>query len=91
MSANKYPEAHKLILFVEKVPFSAEEKARLIELLQTDGMTDESTGAVHKALSALPKEAFKDDWQHAKFMMDLGTLLKQWQLTDGSKNFKHSR
>ncbi|MRS02468.1 hypothetical protein EG832_04460 [bacterium] len=91
MSANKYPEAHKMILFVEKVPFSAEDKARLISMLQTDGMTDESTAAVHQALTALPKDAFKDDWQHAKFMMDLATLLKQWQLTDGSKNFKHSR
>ena len=91
MSANKYPEAHKLILFVEKVPFSAEEKTRLTEMLQADGMTDESTAAVHQALTALPKEAFKDDWQHAKFMMDLATLLKQWQLADGSKNFKHSR
>jgi hypothetical protein len=91
MSANKYPEAHKLILFVEKVPFSAEEKTRLIEMLQADGMTEETTVAVHQALAALPKEAFKDDWQHAKFMMDLATLLKQWQLADGSKNFKHSR
>jgi len=91
MSANKYPEAHKLILFVEKVPFSAEEKSRLIQLLQTDGMTDENTSAVHQALAALPKETFKDDWQHAKFMMDLATILKQWQLVAGSKNFKHSR
>lgn len=91
MSANKYPEAHKMILFVEKVPFSAEDKTRLITMLQTDGMTDESTAAVHQALTDLPKEAFKDDWQHAKFMMDLATLLKQWQLADGSKNFKHSR
>lgn len=90
MSANKYPEAQKLILFVEKAPFSAEDKTRLIEMLQTNGMNDESTSAVHDALTALPKEAFKDDWQRAKFMMDLATILKQWQLADGSKKFKHS-
>jgi len=91
MSPNKYPEAHKLILFLEKTPLSVEEKTRLTELLDTNGMTEETTGAVREALTALPKEAYKDDWQRAKFMMDFASLLKQWQMTLGSKNFKHAK
>lgn len=91
MAGNKYPEAHKLILFVEKVPFTAEEKERLKELLNVNGMTEETTDAVHQALLALPKESFSSDWQRAGFVMELGTLLKQWQMTQGSKKFKHTR
>lgn len=91
MTANKYPEAQKMILYVKRAPFSEEEKARLGELLTSNGMTDETTEAVHQALLALPKEAFKDDWQRAKFMMDFGNVLKQWQMTLGSKKFRHTR
>jgi adenine specific DNA methylase Mod len=91
MAGNRYPEAHKLILFVERAPFAAEEKTRLVELLNADGMTEETVEEVHKSLSAIPKDQFSDDWQHAKFVMDLNGIFKQWQLTHGSKNFKHSR
>jgi hypothetical protein len=91
MAGNKYPEAHKLILFVQKAPFSDEEKTKLTDLLTTNGMTEETTEEVHKALTDLPKERFHDDWQRAKFLMDLNSLLKQWQLSYGSKNFKHNR
>jgi len=91
MTANKYPEAQKMILFVTRAPFSEEEKARLEEMLTANGMTDESTDAVHQALLNLPKEAFKDDWQRAKFMMDFGNVLKQWQMTLGSKKFRHNK
>jgi hypothetical protein len=91
MAGNKYPEAHKLILFIEKAPFSSEEKNRLVEMLNANGMTEETTTAVHQALVAISKESFKDDWQRAKFIMDLGNLIKQWQMAEGSKKFKHSR
>ena len=37
MAGSKYPEANKLILFVEKGPFSNEEKSRLKDLLNTNG------------------------------------------------------
>lgn len=91
MAGNKYPEAKKLIQFVEKAPFQAEEKTKLIELLNNNGMTEESTQEVHKALASIPKESFSSDWQQAKLLMDLSGILKQWQLSHGSKNFKHSR
>ena len=91
MSGSKFPEARQLILFVEKVPFSQTEKDRLIESLNQDGMTDETTEAVHQALTALPQESFKSDWQRAKFVMDLAGVLKQWRMSQGSKKFKHSR
>lgn len=91
MAGNKYPEAHKLILFVEKAPFAAEEKTRLVELLTVNGMSDETVDEAQKALTALPKEQFHDDWQRAKFLMDFNKIIKEWQMTHGSKNFKHSR
>ena len=91
MAGNKYPEAHKMILFVEKAPFEAAEKTRLIDLLNENGMSDETVDEVHKALTGLPKERFSDDWQHAKFNMDLSNIMKQWQLSHGSKNFRHNR
>ncbi len=91
MAGSKYSEAQKLILFVQKAPFAEEEKQRLIELLNTNGMTDESMDEVHKALADIPKDNFKDDWQHAKFIMDLNLISKQWQLSHGSKNFRRTR
>lgn len=91
MAGKRYPEAQKLVLFVKKAPFSDEEKNRLVELLETNGMTDETTDEVHKALSAIPKERFSDEWQHAKFIMDLRSILKQWQFSYESKNFKHTK
>ena len=91
MAGKRYPEAQKLILLVKKAPFSDEEKTKLVELLEANGMTEETTNEVHKALAAIPKERFTDEWQHAKFIMDLRSILKQWQLSHGSKNFKHSK
>lgn len=91
MPGNRTIEAHKLILFVEKAPFPAEQKTHLKELLETNGLTDETTAEVHKALTGLPKESFGNDWQRAKFVMDLNLILRQWQMTQGSKKFKHSR
>lgn len=91
MAGNRTIEAHKLILFVEKTPFPADEKTRLKELLETNGMTDETTEEVRKVLTGLPKESFGNDWQRAKFVMDLKVILRQWQMTQGSKKFKHSR
>ena len=91
MSANKHPEAHKLILFIEKAPFSEEKKSALKELLENNGMTEETTNTVHQELNSLPKESYASDWQRAKFNMDLAGILKQWNLSKGSKKFKHSR
>jgi hypothetical protein len=91
MAGKKYPESHKLILFVEKAPFSAEEKTRLIDLLNANGMTEEIVDEVHKSLAALPKDQFADDWQHARINLELSNISKQWQLSHGSKNFKHAR
>ncbi|MBA4375242.1 MAG: hypothetical protein C0401_03595 [Anaerolinea sp.] len=91
MSGNKYPEAHKLILYVEKAPFSEEDKTKFKEMLNKDGLTDETTQEIHKALTVLPKESFSSDWQHAKFNMDLAGILRQWRLSKGSKKFKRSR
>lgn len=91
MAGNRNIESHKLILFVEKAPFPAEEKTRLKELLEVNGMSDETTAEVHKTLTDLPKESFSNDWQRAKFIMDLGVILRQWQMSQGSKKFKHSR
>ncbi len=91
MTGNRNLEAHKLILFVEKAPFPAEEKTRFKELLEANGMSDETTAEVHKALIDLPKESFSNDWTRAKFIMDLGVILRQWQMSQGSKKFKHSR
>lgn len=91
MSGKDFSEVHKLILFVQKTPFTEEEKKKLVDLLNANGMTEENADLVHKALADLPKEKFTDDWQRAKFLMDLNSIVKQWQLSHGSKNFKHNR
>ena len=91
MTGNRNLEAHKLILFVEKAPFPSDVKTRLKELLEANGMSDETTSEVHKTLIDLPKENFSNDWQRAKYIMDLGVILRQWQMSQGSKKFKHSR
>ena len=91
MAGNKFPETHQLVLFIEKAPFSDEEKKRLVELIDVNGMSLETTEEVRKSLTALPVEAFKDEWQRAKYLMDLTHLVKQWQMTSASKKFKHAR
>jgi len=91
MAGNKYPESHSLILFVERAPFSDEEKKRLVDLLNANGMSEETTAEVHKALTALQDDKFKDDWQRARFLMDFNHLVKQWQMKAGSKKFKHAK
>ncbi len=91
MAGKNYPEAHKMILLVQKAPFVDEEKTRLVDLLTANGLTDETVDEVQKAFSEIPKERFTDDWQHAKLNLDLRNLMKQWQLSYGSKNFKHNR
>ncbi len=91
MAGKNFHEAQKLVLFVQKAPFSDEEKNKLVDLLSSNGMTDETIEEVHKAFNGLPKDRFKDDWQQGKLRMDLTNVLKQWQLSHGSKNFKHNK
>ncbi|MCX6056414.1 MAG: hypothetical protein NTZ74_16180 [Chloroflexi bacterium] len=91
MSGHQNPETQKLILFVGKAPFTDELKTKFLEMLSTDGITEEAAQEIHDALSKLTVESFNGDWQHAKFNMDLTGILKQWRLSQGSKKFKRSR
>jgi hypothetical protein len=91
MTATKYSEAQKMILFIKSAPFSDEDKNRFTEETNTNGLTDESVEEIRQSLLKLPKEAFKDDWERAKYMMDFGNVVKQWQMALGSKKFKRNR
>ncbi len=91
MTATKFSEAQKMILFLKRAPFSDEEKNRFTEETNANGLTEETVEEIRQALLKLPKEAFKDDWERAKYMMDFGNVVKQWQMAQGSKKFKRTR
>lgn len=91
MTATKFSEAQKMILFLKRAPFSDEEKNRFTEETNANGLTEETVEEIRQALLKLPKEAFKDDWERAKYMMDFGNVVKQWQMDQGSKKFKRTR
>ena len=91
MTATKFSEAQKMILFLKRAPFSDEEKNRFTEETNANGLTEETVEEIRQALLKLPKEAFKDDWERSKYMMDFGNVVKQWQMAQGSKKFKRTR
>jgi len=91
MSTHKTPESQRLVKLVESAPFSDDEKTKWNAALQQEGITAELAEEIHQALASLPVEKFADDWQKAKFSMDLSALLNQWRMSQGSKHFKHNR
>jgi len=91
MSNQYIAETQQLIKFIEKQPFSAEEKARWLETLHENGIDQTTMDEVHQKFLEMPKDKFTDDWQHAKANMELTALIKKWRLDQASKNFRRSR
>ncbi len=91
MSAKKTPQTQKLLKLIEKAPFTPEEKTKWQDSLQEFGLTEELANEIHEKLSALATESFSSDWEKARFSMDLAAILRQWRMSQGSKQFKHNR
>jgi hypothetical protein len=91
MSTHKTPQSQQLLKLVETAPFTQEEKTRWSSTLHEAGITTELAEEIHKTLSELPAEKFEGDWEKARFNMELAALLKQWRMSEASKNFKHNR
>jgi hypothetical protein len=90
MTGHKSPEAQKLLKMIQAVPFNDEEKEKWRDSLTEDGITEEIADEIHKSLAALPDDKFSNDWEHAKYNMELAVLLKHWRMTQASKNFRHA-
>lgn len=91
MSTHKTPQSQQMLKLVESAPFSQEEKTKWSEILHEKGITPELAEEIHKTLTELPIEKFGGDWEKARFNMELAALLKQWRMSEASKNFKHNR
>ncbi len=91
MSTHKTPQSQQLLKLVESAPFTQEEKTRWGSTLHEEGITPEIAEEIHQALTALPAEKFENDWGKARINMELAALLKQWRMSEASKNFKHNR
>jgi hypothetical protein len=91
MPATKTPQTQKLLKLIEKAPFAAEDKTKWQDSLQEFGLTEELANEIHEKLSALATDTFSSDWEKARFSMDLAAILRQWRMSQGSKQFKHNR
>ena len=91
MSVHKTPESQKLLKLIEEAPFTEDEKTKWQSAIEENGITPELAEEVHNTLNGMPADKFTNDWQKAGFSMELSALLKQWRMSQGSKNFKHNR
>jgi hypothetical protein len=91
MSTHKTPQSQQLLKLVESAPLTQEEKTRWSSTLHEAGITPELAEEIHKTLGELPAEKFENDWEKARFNMELAALLKQWRMSEASKHFKHNR
>ena len=91
MPAKKTPQSQKLVKLIEKAPFTDEDKTTWLSTLQEFGLTEELANEIHGKLSTLAVESFGSDWEKARFSMDLAAILRQWRMSQGSKQFKHNR
>ncbi len=87
----KHRKLKNFIKLIEKAPFTPEEKTKWQDSLQEFGLTEELANEIHEKLSALATESFSSDWEKARFSMDLAAILRQWRMSQGSKQFKHNR
>jgi len=91
MPAKKTPQTHKLLKLIETAPFTTEDKTKWQESLQEFDLNEELATEIHEKLSALATDSFSSDWEKARFSMDLTAILRQWRMSQGSKQFKHNR
>lgn len=91
MPAKKTPQTQNLVKLIEKAPFTPEEKTGWLNTIQEFGLTEELADEIHGKLAALSVDAFGSDWEKARFSMDLAAILRQWRMSQGSKQFKHNR
>ena len=91
MAVNTHTEKPKVIHFIEQVPYSDEEKATWIKLLEDGEVNEELLNELHTALMAIPAEKFNSDWMRAKYSTDLAGIIRQWRMKNARLQFKHGR
>jgi hypothetical protein len=91
MSSQNIAETQMLIKFIEKLPFSDDEKKNWLEFLHTEGINDEILEQVKQKFHEIPADKFASDWIRAKNNMEMTSLVKRWQMSKASKNFHHTR
>lgn len=91
MSSNDIGETQRLIKFIEKIPFSDEEKKAWLEILHGDGISTELIEEIHQKFLKIDPEKLGGDWSRARDNMEITSILKQWRLSLSSRNFRRSR
>lgn len=91
MSSQNIGETQRLIKFVEKNPFSEEDKKTWLDELHNNGINGEMLEEVHKKFLELPDDQVGGDWSRARENMEILNIRKQWRLSLASRNFHHSR
>jgi hypothetical protein len=91
MSGNNKADTQRLIKFVERLPFSEEDKKRWLEELHTNGISEDLLDEVHKKFLEFTAENLGGDWTRARDNMEITNITKQWKLSQASRNFRHTR
>lgn len=91
MSSQNIGETQRLIKFVEKNPFSEEDKKIWLDELHNNGINGEMLEEVHKKFLELADDQVGGDWSRARENMEILNIRKQWRLSLASRNFRHSR
>jgi hypothetical protein len=91
MADKNIAETQRLIKFIERLPFTEEEKTRWLNELHENGFSGEVADEVHQKFLALDPEKFGGDWERARDNIEITGILRQWRLSVGSKNFHRGR
>ena len=91
MSGKDIAETQRLVKFIERLPFSEEDKKLWLDELHTNGFAGEIADEVHQKFLAMDAEKLGGDWARARDNMEITAILRQWRLSMGSKSFHHVR
>ena len=90
MSSQNIAETQRLIKFVEKLPFTEDDKKRWLEDLHADEINGDMIEEIHKKFLEFPAEKLGGEMARVRENMEITAIIKQWRLSLASRNFRHS-
>ena len=90
MSGKNIAETQRLVKFIERLPFSEKDKKTWLAELHENGINDEMVEDVHQKFLKITTDKLGRDWDRARDNMEITGIIKQWRLSQASKNFGHS-
>jgi hypothetical protein len=81
-------EERQILKLIDEMPLGAEDRARLTDLIENGGMTEELAEDIRQLLSTPPEgEEREQAVRRTRILIQFTNLVKRWRLSQQSRHF----